>query len=66
MKNTFNDLKTKLTEQDIEQIVAIVGNRCSQKTKVRIRSILTYGPSTAGQSYVDEIRTVRNCIVKGG
>lgn len=73
----------ELTEQDIDQIVAIVGHRCRVKTCNRIRSILTYSKSSiqnfgilerlikegdqwhyvAGQSYPDEIRTVRECIL---
>lgn len=80
---TFNDLKTLLTEQDIDQIIAIVGHRCRIKTCKRLRSILTYSPSAienfgimgrlvkdggtwhycAGQSYPDEIRTVREIIL---
>lgn len=43
---TFNDLKNNLTEQDIDVIVSIVGHGCRHKTKARLRSILTYGPST--------------------
>lgn len=81
--NTFNDLKTSLTEQDIDQIISVIGSRCRVKTINRLRSILTYGPSTieyagilnrlmkengtwsycAGQSYPDEIRTVREVIL---
>lgn len=79
----FNNQKNKLTEQDIDQIMAIVGARCRIKTLNRLRSILTYHPSSvgnfgilerlikegntwsycAGQSYPDEIRTVRECIL---
>lgn len=82
-QENFNDLKTKLTELDIEQIVAIVGYRCRIKTVQRLTSILKYGPSTigsygilsrlikesgcweyvTGQSYTDEIRIVRDCIL---
>jgi hypothetical protein len=82
-RNTFNDLKTKLTENDIDQIIRLIGKGCRHKTLVRLRSVLTYGPSTvsnygilarlirdkngweycAGQSYTDEIRTVRECIL---
>ena len=85
MKNSFNDLKTSLTEQDIDQIVAVIGHRCRIKTCQRIRSVLTYHPSSvpsygimerltkennnwsycAGQSYPDEIKTVREIILKG-
>ena len=85
MQLNFNNQKNSLSDKDIEQIVAIVGHKCSQKTKTRIQSILKYGPSLiptygifsrlikendqweyiAGQSYPDEIRTLRNCILKG-
>lgn len=74
-----------LSESDIDAIVAIVGERCRHKTKVRLRSILTYGASTipdygimrrlvwdgkcweyiAGQYYEGEIKTLRECILKG-
>lgn len=82
---SFNVLKTKLTTNDIEQILTIIGHRCREKTIKRLRSILTYGTSTieyfgiferltrdstgweycAGQSYNDEIRTLRELILKG-
>jgi hypothetical protein len=85
MRNSFNDLKPELTENDIDEILAIVGKGCRDNTKKRLRSILTYGRSTipsygifnrlckeshgwdycAGQSYTDEIRTLRECILKG-
>lgn len=85
MKNSFNDLKTQLSEQDVDQIVEIVGHRCRVKTYNRLRSILTYSSSLvptygilerltkknggwsycAGQSYPDEIRTLREIILKG-
>lgn len=85
MKNSFNDLKNQLSEQDIDQIIEIVGYRCRVKTCNRIRSILTYSPSLiptygilerltkenggwsycAGQSYPDEIKTLREIILKG-
>lgn len=74
-----------LSESDINAIMDIVGYRCRENTKRRLRSILTYGASTipdygimgrlmfcdgrweyvAGQSYTDEIKTVRECIIKG-
>lgn len=84
MEQNFTDLKRNLTESDIDQIVALVGKGCRIKTYIRLRSILTYGPSTiedcgimrrlsrdkngqweytAGQSYTDEIRTVREVIL---
>ena len=80
----FNDVK-ELTDQDIEQILKIVGHRCRAKTVNRLESILRYGRHTipsygifhrlikfeygweyvAGQSYPDEIKTLRECILKG-
>ena len=89
-QENLNTLKDKLTEQDINEIIAIVGYRCRIKTLNRLRSILTYSPSSignygiydrlmkeesptkpgvygwfycAGQSYTDEIRTVKDCIL---
>lgn len=79
----FNNQKTLLTEQDIDQLIEIIGYRCRVKTVNRLRSVLTYGPSTvptygiferlikengswsyfAGQSYPDEIKTVREIIL---
>jgi hypothetical protein len=85
MNNSFNNLKSTLTADDIESIISIVGYRCRAKTLTRLRSRLTYGPSRipsygilerltkdengnweycAGQSYPDEIRTVRECILE--
>lgn len=81
--NTFNDLKGKLSDSDIDQIVALLGSRCRSKTLTRLRSMLTYGTSRipvygilerlikedgewryfAGQSYPDEIRTIREIII---
>ena len=81
----FREVQTKLTEKDIDELVALIGSRCRHETKARIRSVLTYSPSTipdygimrrlmfyrgswtytAGQSYPDEIRVVRNIIIKG-
>jgi hypothetical protein len=43
---TFNDLKTQLTEDDINQIVALVGHRARFKTKKLIRNVLEYYPSS--------------------
>lgn len=80
----FNDLKSDLTEQDVDSIVKLIGSRCRIDTIKRLRSMLTYGTSAighygilnrlerendgswsycAGQSYSDEIRTVRDCIL---
>lgn len=46
----FNNQKDKLTEDDIDQIVKIVGSHCRAKTLGRLRSILTYHASSV-QSY---------------
>jgi hypothetical protein len=81
---TFNDLKTQLSDNDIDQILAILGYRCRVGTIRRMRSVLTYAPSAiptygilsrlmkdgdtwsycAGQSYPDEIRTIKEIILK--
>ena len=81
----FNNQKTMFTENDIDQIITIIGHRCRIKTCNRLRSILTYSPSlvpsygilerlikegekwsyVAGQSYTDELKSVRDCILKG-
>lgn len=81
----FNNHKTQLTEQDVNELVSIITYRCRAKTTNRVRSILTYSPSlipqygifnrlikdnnrweyVAGQSYPDEIKTLRDCILKG-
>ena len=82
-QENLNTLKDKLTENDIDDIIMILGYRCRIKTINRLRSILTYSASSlqsfgiynrlikendkwsycAGQSYVDEIKTLRNCIL---
>ena len=46
MENSFNHLKAQLTETDVDAILAIIGKGCREKTRVRLRSILTYGKST--------------------
>lgn len=81
----FSELKGNLTQDDVDQIVEIVGYRCRIKTIHRLRSILAYSSSLipnhgimdrlvketrgwayiAGQSYTDEIRTVRDIILNG-
>lgn len=43
---TLNELKTQLTEADIDELVAIFGARCRIRTKNRLRSILTYSASS--------------------
>lgn len=78
----LNNIK-ELSENDIDQIIEVIGYRCRIKTIQRLRSILTYGKSTigsygiynrlikengkwqyvAGQSYTDELRIVRDCIL---
>lgn len=42
----FRDVQAKLTEQDIDQLVDLIGSRCRHQTKQRIRSVLTYGAGT--------------------
>lgn len=54
----FNNQKGKLTEGDIDEIMSIVGSRCREKTKHGWQYY-------ADQSYPDEIRTLRECILKG-
>ena len=44
--NTFNTLKHSLTEEDIDQLVRLVGHRCRINTCKRLRSILTYSASS--------------------
>ena len=46
MQKSFNDLKSKLSEQDVDEIVSIVGSRTRTKARNRLRSILTYGTHT--------------------
>lgn len=86
MKNSFNNLKTNLSENDIDEIVSLICHKCRLDTYRKVRSILTYRASSipsygilerltknsagswsycAGQSYLDEIRTIREIIVKG-
>jgi hypothetical protein len=43
--NNFNNLKKNLTDQDIDELVSIIGHRCQDHTKTRIRSILKYDSS---------------------
>lgn len=82
-KNTFNDLKEQLTENDIDQLIAILGKGLRMKNAQLLRRRLlshtgmipAYGilerltkeshgwSYCAGQSYVDEIRTVRSIIL---
>ena len=80
---TFNQLKSNLTTQDIDQLVVIIAKGCRAKNTNRVRNALTYVPNLipsygildrlvkenndwrycAGQSYPDEIRTVRGIIL---
>ena len=84
MQLNFNNQKNNLTEQDIDEIVALVCHRCRIDTYNKVRNILTKVPSTVpffgilerlikedgkwtycvGQSYTDEIKVVRECIIK--
>ena len=84
MQTNFNNFKDQMTEDDIDQLVALLGSRCRSKTLIRLRSVLTYGKHSlpsygilerlvkengswsyiAGQSYPDEIRTIREIIIK--
>jgi len=80
----FNNLRTKLTEKDKEEIFEILAKGTRQKTRVllvkRLESYLdlipkygifnrltkeSYGWSywSAGQSYPDEIRTMRTIVL---
>lgn len=79
----FNNQRESLTEDDINQLVALLGKHCRVKTITHLESSLKYGLSRvpyygilerlmkengqwsycAGQSYPDEIRTVRNIIL---
>ena len=78
----FNDAKFALSEEDENQLVDIIGYRCSWKTKARIRrrlensDVLPFASIfnrlvrkgdewryQAGQSYTDEIRTIREIIL---
>jgi hypothetical protein len=43
--NTFNNLKSNLSDQDIDELVSIIGHRCREKTRRRIRGALKYGAS---------------------
>ena len=45
-EKTFNELKNELTENDIDQIIEIVGKRCRMKTITRLVSMLKYSAST--------------------
>jgi hypothetical protein len=42
---SFIDLKGNLTEDDVDQLVALLGHRCRLDTCKRLRSILTYDSS---------------------
>lgn len=85
MQINFNNSRETLTENDKDQIIAIVTKGCRIKNTMRVRSILTYDALRlshygifsrlikegdrwgycAGQSYTDEIKTVRELILKG-
>lgn len=81
-QQNFNNSKTNLTENDIDQIIEIIGHGCQANTVQLLRRRLELFPSLipnygildrlikeqgqwaycAGQSYPDEIRTVRQII----
>lgn len=42
--NNFSDLKNDLSEQDINEILQLVGKGCRDKTKIRLRTILNQCP----------------------
>ena len=50
MKSPFFKKGIKLTETQIDELVAILTKRCSHKTKVRIRSLTTYDLDTLIQN----------------
>ena len=73
-----------LTEDEVDALVGLLGNRCQQRNKARLRWALkaclnmqNYGIYSrvllhdegeiatycTGQSYPDEIRTVRECLI---
>lgn len=80
---SYSQLKDKLTEQDINEIAAILSYRCRIATHNKIVSRLKYFASSipyygiterltkendrwtycAGQSYTDEIRTLRKIFL---
>ena len=82
-EQNFNDIKNKLTEDDIDQLIDLLCNRCRANTINRFRANLSMSTSfipvygilnrvtkedgkwsyCAGQSYPDEIRTVRKIIL---
>lgn len=47
-QKNFNNCKHDLNTHDINELVEIIGHRCSYQTKRRLESILTYGTSTIG------------------
>lgn len=83
-QENFNNLREKLTDDDIEKILEVIGYRCHVKTYNRLRSILKYSARSfpqygiferlmrengewsycAGQSYTDELRTIRSILLK--
>jgi hypothetical protein len=82
-RNSFNDLKSNLNENDIDQLVELLGSRVRSQNLAKLRRRLEQFPNlvpsygilerltktegtweyTAGQSYPDEIRTVREIIL---
>lgn len=72
---------TDLTEDELNQLVSLLGNRCRQATKNRLFYAIKFNQRRygiydrvcirpevyycAGQSYPDEIRTVRKLLLGG-
>lgn len=88
MKFSLSDLlsysdRYQLTDEQKQAFVDVIGHRCHERTKARLRSFITYPTGAynhgiynrvmfdeggcqyvAGQSYPDELRTIRKLIVK--
>lgn len=82
--NTVINKRHTLTDNDIDQIIAIIGYRCRIKTINKLRFSLNWFPHRpnygiysrlikengkwayiCGQSWNDEMRTLRQCIIGG-
>ena len=83
-KNNSTDLPTTLTETEQTMIVYEIGKGCRQKTKDKLRRMVSlplslwnnygiYSRMTfknglpeyiCGQSWTDEMRTLRECLIK--
>jgi len=81
LQNRISDGKG-LDSSEIDQLVGVLGSRCSEHTKRKLHFALRCVPNIqaygiygrvmlnpvsycAGQSYPDEIRTVRGLLIKG-